>query len=105
MKRIGLLVCFVAMLGNSAFGAETSTKSNGVKMPAEITADQRQKMADIHDKMAVCLRSDRPMADCHQEMMTACKSTMGKNGCPMMSEKMGHGMKHHMMDESADKKE
>ena len=42
--------------------------------------------------MAACLRSDRPLKDCHDEMMHACQKTMGPDGCPMMGG-MGH-MKH-----------
>ena len=71
----------------------------------EATAEQRQKMADIHDKMAACLRSDRPISDCHKEMMKACKSTAGKDGCPMMDEKMHGKRHHHMMEEGGDKKD
>jgi hypothetical protein len=29
----------------------------------------RAKMASAHEQMAACLRSDRPMAECHDEMM------------------------------------
>jgi len=55
--------------------------------PGAPTAAQRQKMADIHQKMAECLRSDRPIEDCHKEMATACRETPG--ACPMMGR--GHG--------------
>lgn len=50
--------------------------------------EQREKMAQAHEKMAACLRSDRPVADCHQEMMQTCRDTMGGQGCGMM---MGQG--------------
>ena len=60
----------------------------------EMTTEQRQKMADAHEKMAVCLRSERPLADCHEEMKSACKASMGSDSCPMMDGSMG-GMKHH----------
>jgi hypothetical protein len=56
-------------------------------MPA-MTAEQRNKMADVHEKLAACLRSDRPMSDCHEEAMKNCQDLLGAN-CPM-----GHGKEH-----------
>ena len=32
--------------------------------PPAPSAEQRQKMAEVHQKMAECLRSDRPIAEC-----------------------------------------
>lgn len=70
----------------------------------------RQKMAEMHTKMATCLESDKAISDCHGEMMKSCKELMGKSACPMMGE-MGHmkGMRgqNMMMDnknETPDKK-
>lgn len=35
-------------------------------------------------------------------MMKGCTDAMGKAGCPMMmGGKMGHGMRHHMMDQKS----
>lgn len=67
------------------------------------TAEQRQKMAEHHEKMATCLRSDRPLSECKQEMMKNCEETMGKGGCPMMGDHMGRGH-HHAMEEGGKKK-
>jgi len=65
------------------------------KMP-ELTKEQRtkradwmDKMAQMHKSMAECLRSDKPVAECHEQMRKECP--MGKDDeCPMMG---GHGMK------------
>ena len=68
--------------------------------PPAPTAEQRQKMAEVHQKMADCLRSDRPIAECRSEMATACHDMMGAGGCPMMGTGpggMGPGMKGHGM--------
>jgi hypothetical protein len=53
-------------------------------------------MATVHQKMAECLRSDRPIAECRAEMMKSCKGVMGEAGCPMMGT-MGGGMGPGMM--------
>src|SRR5262245_40604871 len=59
----------------------------------EPSKEHRAKMADRHTKMAECLKSDKPMSDCHKEMEENCKAA--HNGkCPMM-EKGGHH-KHDM---------
>lgn len=61
-----------------------------------LTKEQREKMATIHEKIAACLRSDKPIADCHKEAMQSCHEMMGTEGCPMM----GSGMHGHMMQQS-----
>lgn len=50
---------------------------------ATYTKEERQKMADVHTKMAECLNSDKSMDECHKEMRESCKDMMGKE-CPMM---------------------
>jgi hypothetical protein len=103
MKKIATLLCTMVLVGSFAFAQDSSKKaSSDKKMPA-MTTEQRQKMAEAHEKMATCLRSDKALNECHEEMMKACQEGMGKDGCPMMG---GKGMHHgHMMhhDESDSK--
>ena len=49
----------------------------------------RQRMAQAHEKMAVCLRSERDFSECRQEMMQACSGQPATMGCAAM---MGQGM-------------
>ncbi len=104
MNKIVMFLFFVCMSGNVAVANDTGKSAPSKKMSmASMTTEQRQKMADSHDKMAVCLRSDKPVSDCHEEMMKACQEGMGKDGCPMMGGKgMHHGHKMHQ-DESDSK--
>lgn len=77
-----------------------STSFAAGKAEKKVSKEDRQKMAEMHTKMAECLNSDKPMSDCKKEMMDNCKS-MGKDGCPMM----GHMMdmkKHGMMDRGSE---
>lgn len=83
-----LVVAALALSLSTAFSAEPPAPTH----PA-LTKEQRDKMATIHEKMAACLRSDKPIADCHKEAMQNCQEMMGKDGCPMMGGRM-HG---HMM--------
>jgi Spy/CpxP family protein refolding chaperone len=52
-------------------------------MMASPTPEMRQNMAEMHQKMADCLKSERPMAECRKEMMKNCPMK-GKGHCPMM---------------------
>jgi hypothetical protein len=36
-----------------------------------------------HEQMAACLRSDKSMSDCHNEMKKNCREAFGAEGCPM----------------------
>ena len=83
MKKSAFLICALATFGNLALGAETAGKAGDAKAHPQMTTEQRQKMADLHEKMAVCLRSDRPLSDCRKDMMKGCKDTLGAEGCPM----------------------
>lgn len=84
MKAQVFAMALTALLVVSAQAADKkpADKAGG----PEPTAEQRQKLAAMHEKMAACLRSDRPVRDCHKEMMDTCHD-MGKD-CPMMR---GHG--------------
>ena len=76
-----------------AFGADKTKPHHKNKM-TNMTPEQRQSMATVHEKMAVCLRSDKPMEDCKKEMMQTCEEMMGKDGCPMMNKMHNMEMMH-----------
>ncbi len=64
--------------------------------PPTVSKEQREKMAQAHDNVAQCLRSDRPIAECRQEMMRASNAMMGEHDCKMMMD--GKGMKGKQAD-------
>ncbi len=58
--------------GQSAKSDPTSeTGKPGPEGRREPSAEDRAKMADAHQQMAECLRSDRPMKECRGEMKKA----------------------------------
>ncbi|OFZ19176.1 MAG: hypothetical protein A2Z20_02315 [Bdellovibrionales bacterium RBG_16_40_8] len=73
------------MTTSSAFSADAKKEE-----AKPLIKEARQKMAEIHTKMAGCLNSDKSMKECRGDMMKNCQETMGKEDCPMMG-KMGHG--------------
>ena len=79
IHRSGLMAV-ICMLGlNSAIAADPPRADS-----APPSREMREKMATFHERMAACLRSDKPIADCHTEMMKNAREVMGKDGCPMM---------------------
>ncbi|MCM2280463.1 MAG: hypothetical protein NDI61_01300 [Bdellovibrionaceae bacterium] len=83
--------------------AVTLAASSLIAADTKPSKEDRQKMAEMHTKMADCLKSDKPMGDCKNEMMKSCKSMMGKESCPMMDHTKGM-MKGGMMNHGGEEK-
>lgn len=66
IRRLPLLACGLALLWATGTVLAQEPPQNNRPEP---TKEQREKMAAAHEKFAACLRSDRPFADCHAEMM------------------------------------
>jgi hypothetical protein len=75
-----LLLCAVAV---------TSADTPPPGQP-ELSKETREKMAALHEQMAACLRSDKPVSECHSTMIKSCQEQLGSDGCPMMTG-MAHG--------------
>jgi hypothetical protein len=57
--------------------------------PKAPTKELRVQMAAMHEQMAACLRSDKPVVDCRNDMMKACQAFgLGQN-CGMWGSGMG----------------
>ena len=79
MKKI--LIAFSAIViiaANFAF-AENHGKQEMKKMKLELTKEQRELMAAAHEKMAVCLRSEKAIKDCRDELRKTHMENMGKD--------------------------
>lgn len=90
-----VLCSFVAgiILAGSGVALGADPQQNA---PADPNPASRQKMAEVHQRMATCLRSDKPIAECRSDMLKNCQDLMGKEGCPMMGA-WGGGMGPGMM--------
>jgi hypothetical protein len=64
--RSTLIACGVALLW-AAGSALADEPQHDTRPPP--TKEQREKMAEAHEKMAACLRSDKAIEECHAEMM------------------------------------
>ncbi len=70
-------MALVAALLGSALAAEPSTENMG------LSKEQRARMAAAHEKMAACLRSDRPLEECREELHASCVGLFRDEGCPL----------------------
>ena len=74
----------------------TAALSSGIGYAAEDSAtspsnqEMREKMAVAHEKMAACLRSDKEIRDCHNELRKTCQDSNG-DFCPRGGK--GRGMR------------
>ena len=59
------------------------------KAQMEPTPEMRKKMAETHQAMADCLKSDKPMTECKQEMMKNCPMMKESGRCTMMDQMGG----------------
>jgi hypothetical protein len=91
------LLCGVLMaagtLASTAMAADAppqQTNEQGKTTPTPPTKEQREKMAQAHEKLAACLRSDRAIKECRQEVIKACQDA--GNECMMRMDHMRHGM-------------
>lgn len=88
MMRKITIFSTVCLLSLSAFTEGRAQTANTDNQP-QLTLEQRESMAKAHEKMAACLRSKRPVNECHSEMMESCKQHGAL--CPMMGQSMGYG--------------
>jgi hypothetical protein len=85
--QISIILASLFLVTSFSFAADT-----------KLSKEDRQKMAEVHKKMAACLESDKSMSECHDEMMNNCNGMMGKSGCAMMGMGNRKWMKGGMMD-------
>jgi hypothetical protein len=78
-----LLVSLALILGSASVVSAAEPPSTAATGPSK---EAREKMAAFHEKLAACLRSDKPIAECHKEAMQHHQDMMGmmgKEGCTM----------------------
>lgn len=79
MKKYIMTIPMALVFSIGALAAESSPTQK----------ELREQMAQAHEKMALCLRSEVPVEDCHQQMREQCRDNMGDGAC--MMGKMGKG--------------
>lgn len=93
VASLPIAACIAA--ASVAFGAGASSDHSAP------SRQMREQMAAMHEQAAACLRSEKPIAECRNEMMQSCRKMkmMGGRDCSMMG-MMGMGMGKRMPDHS-----
>jgi len=94
MNTKSLVATLAVILGSVSMASATEPPSAAPTGPSK---EMREKMATFHEQLAACLRSDKPIAECHKDAMKHHHDMMGKEGCPMMDEDS------HMMQKQSSK--
>lgn len=84
MKSFWLLSVLIFSLSLPAL-AEDKAKGGGqqggqggdMKGPPPLSKEDREKLAVLHEKMAACIRSQKMMRECAEEMHAGCQSIPG----------------------------
>lgn len=104
------LVILLSLSFTSLANAEGKGKSAHSQAMNMDSPEMKKDMADMYQKMADCMRTDKTMQDCHKEVMKDCPVAKATGHCPIMEgmkpmEGMKHGsMKGMNMDHSEMKK-
>ena len=76
--------------------AQSKSKAPPSHAQADQSPEMKKNMADMYQKMADCMRTDKSMHDCHKEVMKDCPVAKETGSCPLM-DGMGGMMKHGKM--------
>ena len=79
----GLLVLFPATSASAAEGAEKKAATKDAAVSAEPSPELKKDLADMYQKMAECLRTEKSLHQCSRDAMQSCP-VMEKTGhCPI----------------------
>ncbi len=85
MSKILLIVGLLVVISEFSIGQQNVDQSKSEV--TEVSKEARQKMAEMHQQMADCLKSDKTYLECHKNMMANCPMT-NEGSCPMMGSAM-----------------
>ena len=87
----------------TAVMAQAKSKGPTNQAHAEQSPEMKKNMAEMYQKMADCMKTEKSMHDCHKEVMKDCPVAKATGSCPLMDGMKGmmnHGkMKHGKMKE------
>ncbi|GJL49215.1 MAG: hypothetical protein NPIRA01_04420 [Nitrospirales bacterium] len=75
----GVLVCFIVGLSSLSFGEDKS------QSPTPMSSELRKDMADMYQKMAVCIRTDKSLSleECQRKVAHDCPVVAKTGQCPI----------------------
>ncbi|MDE2219187.1 MAG: hypothetical protein KGL25_04415 [Gammaproteobacteria bacterium] len=93
LARAAGVACLLALAATA--GIAYSAESEHMDHPAP-SKEMRAKMAAAHEQLAACLKSDKPISECHEEMMKMHEEHMMQMEAGEHGEKDMHDCMRHM---------
>lgn len=87
---LAMLLTLTLLDSVRVYAKDESTKNPSHSSPSP---QMKKDMADMYQKMADCLKTEKSMHDCHKEVMKDCPVAKATGSCPLMD-----GMKGMMHD-------
>ena len=81
-RSAGVIVLLISGAG-AAWAVEPPATPNAP------TKQMREQMASMHERMATCLRSDKAVVDCRNDMMKSCQALGPGKNCGMSGSGLG----------------
>jgi len=78
------------------FGSAATYAAAPAADSSEPSQQTREKIAVLHEQLAACLRSDRPVSECRSEMVTNCQAQIGSNCATIAGVVHGTDNRHRM---------
>jgi hypothetical protein len=72
-----ILVCFTLGLSSLSFGEDQS------KSTSQVSPELRTDMADMYQKMAECMRTDKSLEECQRKVANDCPVVAKTGQCPI----------------------
>ncbi len=93
MKKTVLLIVGIAVGMNTSIALAHESMPGGHASSDALTPDLKKDMADMYQKMADCLRTDKSLEQCSREAKMNCPVVQKTGHCPI-NEGMGQRTKH-----------
>ncbi len=84
MRLNTLVLSLFVALGLAATARAADDAVAGKAADRQKMVGMHEKMSELHKQAAECLKSGKPVKECHDALIA--QSPMGKGGCPMMGE-------------------
>jgi hypothetical protein len=85
--------CAAALL---LFGAAATYADTPTAESVDPSRQTREKMAVLHEQLAACLRTDKPVRDCRSEMLVNCQAQLGSDCARFTGVVHGTDNRHRM---------
>lgn len=79
-------VAILSVSVTSVVMAQANSKAvNNTSTASEQSPEMKKNLADMYQKMADCMKTDKSQHDCHKEIIKDCPVAKATGSCPLMN--------------------